>query len=756
MLDDLAELKQLYFQECEELLGEVERHLMALDEGSGDAQTVNATFRALHSIKGGAGAFGLQRLVDYAHVFEALLDKMRSNEIPVTPDRVKVLLRAGDVLTDLIRSMQSGTELPQDREADMKAALETLAQGGEVVLDAAAPAAPAPAPKPAAEAPKAAPVVAAPPATTPDEPVPVSHRYRIVFAPRADMFKRANEPLLLIRELGGLGMIATEIDQSAVPALDDIDPEAAYLRWTIELETPAAIDAVRDVFEFASDDCDLAITDLSPPPAEPAATYESAQEAPVEVVGEVVETAAELPVEAAAAPVAEDPAPAADAAAPTAAKNLQVPAKEGAAAATPQVSSIRVDLDKLEKVVNLVGEIVISQAMLTEHLGALSTEKFGGLIKGIEELSQHTRSLQDSVMAMRAQPVKSVFQRMPRLVREVAAATGKKVRLVLHGEETEIDKTVIEQLYDPLVHMMRNSVDHGVEMPEERAAAGKLTEGTVRLSAGHAGGRIIIEIADDGKGINRERVFQKAVSKGLIPADLSLTESQIDDLIFLPGLSTADQVSNISGRGVGMDVVRSQHPAHGRTRLDQIDAGPGLGIHPGAAAHACRARRHERAGRRRDLCHTARQHHREPAADGQGRALAAGRRRRPADPWRIRAARLCRPSLRHRQRGRRRLQVAGRAGRGRTGRQGRPRARRDRRPAAGRHQEPGVQLPGAAGPLRRHHSRQRPGRPHPRRTRHPRHRARRCRPSPRHFPHVPRSTGASMTQSTNHNGAQAT
>jgi two-component system chemotaxis sensor kinase CheA len=160
-------------------------------------------------------------------------------------------------------------------------------------------------------------------------------------------------------------------------------------------------------------------------------------------------------------------------------------------------------------------------------------------------------------MAMRAQPVKSVFQRMPRLVREVAAATGKKVRLILHGEETEIDKTVIEQLYDPLVHMMRNSVDHGVEPPEERVAAGKPAEGTVRLSAGHAGGRILIEISDDGKGINRERVFQKAVSKGLIPADLSLTESQIDDLIFLPGLSTADQVSNISGRGVGMDVVRS-------------------------------------------------------------------------------------------------------------------------------------------------------------------------------------------------------
>ena len=555
-MDDLAELKQLYFQECEELLGEVERHLMALDDGSGDGQAVNATFRALHSIKGGAGAFGLQRLVDYAHVFEALLDKMRSNEIPVTPDRVKVLLRAADVLTDLIRSMQSGTELPQDREAEMKSALETLAQGGEVVLGEAVSAAPASVPKSAAESMKAAPTAGAPPATPEPVAVAVSHRYRIAFAPRTDMFKRANEPLLLIRELNGLGMTTVEIDQSAVPVLDEMDPEAAYLRWTIELETPAAIEVVRDVFDFASDDCDLEIVDLSPPMPEPAVSEEPVPEAPVETAEQPVEALFEPPVGAAATAIIER-APTADVVTLTATMNLQVPAKDGAAAATPQVSSIRVDLDKLEKVVNLVGEIVISQAMLTEHMGALSTEKFGGLIKGIEELSQHTRSLQDSVMAMRAQPVKSVFQRMPRLVREVAAATGKKVRLVLQGEETEIDKTVIEQLYDPLVHMMRNSVDHGIEAPEERAAAGKPAEGTVRLSAGHAGGRIIIEIADDGKGINRERVFQKAVARGLIPADLSLTESQIDDLIFLPGLSTADQVSNISGRGVGMDVVRS-------------------------------------------------------------------------------------------------------------------------------------------------------------------------------------------------------
>jgi two-component system chemotaxis sensor kinase CheA len=553
-VDDLAELRQLYFQECEELLGEVERHLMALDEETGDENTLHAAFRALHSIKGGAGAFGLQRLVDYAHVFEALLDKMRSNEIAVTPDRVKVLLRAGDVLTDLIRAMQSETDLPEDRETEMRAALEALSRGE--APDAAPATAPAAAPTPAVAAP--APMPAPAPAAPIEEPPP-NRRYRIAFAPRADMFKRANEPLLLIRELSSLGMITVEADRSNLPSLDEIDPDAAYLRWRIELETPAEIQAIRDVFEFASDDCDLEITDLTPPLAEgPQSQAAAVVDAPVDSTVEAAAKASDpadsdenTPMESPAKPDTTETATA------TPARAVPLPAMDAATNVTPQVSSIRVDLDKLEKVVNLVGEIVISQAMLSEHLGGLPTDKFGSLIKGIEELSQHTRSLQDSVMAMRAQPVKSVFQRMPRLVREVAAATGKKVRLVLSGEETEIDKTVIEQLYDPLVHMIRNSVDHGIEPPDEREAAGKPVEGTVRLSAGHAGGRILIEIADDGKGINRERVFQKAVARGLIAADLSLSENQIDDLIFLPGLSTAEQVSNISGRGVGMDVVRS-------------------------------------------------------------------------------------------------------------------------------------------------------------------------------------------------------
>jgi two-component system chemotaxis sensor kinase CheA len=222
----------------------------------------------------------------------------------------------------------------------------------------------------------------------------------------------------------------------------------------------------------------------------------------------------------------------------------------------PIVSSIRVDLDRMDKLVNLVGELVISQAMLAEQLHALPTVEFPQLARGIEELSRHARDLQEGVMAMRAQPVRSLFTRVPRLLRELAQQTGKRLQLVSTGEDTEIDKTVIEHLHDPITHMIRNAADHGIEPPEERVARGKPPVGTIRLSARQAGGRIIIEIADDGRGFDRARLRARAVDAGLIARDQPMTEEEVDNLIFLPGISTAAKVSSISGRGVGMDIVR--------------------------------------------------------------------------------------------------------------------------------------------------------------------------------------------------------
>ena len=223
---------------------------------------------------------------------------------------------------------------------------------------------------------------------------------------------------------------------------------------------------------------------------------------------------------------------------------------------TPAVTTIRVDLDRVDRLVNMVGEIVITQAMVSQRVDESVAESNPDLVLGLELLFQHTRSLQDSVMAIRAQPVRSVFARMPRLVRDLSAQTGKKIRLEMSGEGTEIDKTVIEQLNDPLTHMIRNAADHGIERPEDRKAAGKPVEGTILLSAEQRGGRIIIQISDDGKGVDRERVREKAIEKELIAPDANMTDEEIDNLIFLPGFSTAETISNISGRGVGMDVVR--------------------------------------------------------------------------------------------------------------------------------------------------------------------------------------------------------
>lgn len=572
-MDDLAQFKQTFFAECEELLGDLEGHLMALQSGEGDNNTLNAVFRAIHSIKGGAGAFGFDRLVAFAHIFETVLDLMRDGRLEPTPDSVLLVLHCADILSDLVKAAQNGTELPADHEnegrkslidlaatigvdADPNAADAALAAldaqlAGGGGLDAEPEPAPAaaPEPEPEPEAPAAAPAA---PTKAP------LLKYLVKFTPRDALYQRANEPLILIRELRELGGFLAKADAEAVPALDQIQPEGAYIKWEFEVETDRGEQAIKDVFEFVLDDCELSITCLNPPAAaaKPAAEAKPAPEAAPK---------AEAP--AAAAPVAQ-PKPEAPKPAAAAPKPEAGAGGPGAGAAgggggggapggeTKAARSIRVDLDRVDKLVNMVGELVITHAMIAQQTEHLHADQHPELANGLAELSHHIRDLQESVMAMRAQPVKSVFARLPRLVRELAMMTNKKIRLDMSGENTEIDKTVIEQLGDPLTHMIRNSCDHGIESPEDRAAAGKPAEGVIHVSADQRGGRIVIEITDDGRGINREKVMKKAIEKKLVAPDAVLSNEEIDNLIFLPGFSTADTVSNISGRGVGMDVVR--------------------------------------------------------------------------------------------------------------------------------------------------------------------------------------------------------
>ena len=491
--DPFAQFRKTYFEECDELLESLHQNLGVLQDGEEEPETLHAIFRAVHSIKGGAGAFGLDALVSFSHVFESLLDAMRERRIDVTPDVIQLLLQSGDALVDIVCAARGEKDISarfgEDLIESMNKLLKAAPSGEDSRAEAAAPVA--------------------------VEPLHDERAYRVTLVPHAAMFEKANEPLLLIRQLMRLGQAKIEADCSRLPSLDDIEPEGAYLSWVIELRTRRQASAIQDVFEFVEGDCELSI------------------EAIDEVSPDIV-TDADVPAD----------------------KNPGMPKGAKPAGSAHVAQTIRVDVEKVDRLVNLVGELVITQAMLTEQSALLSADSHPNLLQGIEALAQSARELQESVMAMRAQPVKSVFARMPRVVREIAAVLGKEVRIVTTGEMTEIDKTVIEHLADPLTHMIRNALDHGIEPPDERAAAGKARQGTIQLSAAQRSGRIIIDVSDDGRGINRDKILSKAISRGVVAPDAKLSDEDIDHLIFLPAFSTADTVSNISGRGVGMDVVK--------------------------------------------------------------------------------------------------------------------------------------------------------------------------------------------------------
>jgi len=486
-MDDIELFKKTFFQECADLLGSLETQLGALKSGDRDPELVHESFRAIHSIKGGAGAFGFKRLIAYVHVMETVFDLIRSDKLELSDELLSSAVRASDILADLVHAAEVGQELEENFES---AAANDLAQaagldGNKDLTDAQ--------------------TVRSATAATP-APRGVRRLYTIEFQPKYDMLRRANEPILIVRQLKALGEVKSIVDNSALPALDAIDPTDAYLAWTFKLETDAGLDAVQEVFEFVEDDCNLSIT---------------------------FEEIADAEKPASAAPAGgEAPAPRAI-----------------------STASIRVELERVDRLVNLVGEIAIGQAMVSQQIDDELVKTHPRLVQELTALLAHTHNLQESVMAIRAQPVKSIFVRMPRIVRELSDQTGKSVRIEMAGENTEIDKTVVEQLLDPLTHMIRNAVDHGIEAPQDRIAAGKPEEGLIRLRAEQRGSRIVVEITDDGRGIDRERVRRKAIDNNLIDADAHLSDEEIDNLIFLPGFSTADTVSDISGRGVGMDVV---------------------------------------------------------------------------------------------------------------------------------------------------------------------------------------------------------
>jgi two-component system chemotaxis sensor kinase CheA len=507
---DIASFRESFLEEAGEHVTELERGLLELEDAPADHELLNQIFRAAHSLKGGSASFGFKEIARLTHVLENLLDPMREGKIAFSEVIADLLLRSVDVLKGLVEAAKAGAE-PESFDkllAELESALERHGGAGAQ-------------PAPAIQSPPEGETESVPEATTALEQL---RSYAIDFAPGADLFCQGMNPILLLRNLGELGAVTeTRLDLSELPRLDTLDPERCYLRWSLRLETSRGESDVRDVFAFVEDTSTISVRCLSIPEEAEASPSPSA---------EAGESVPERPPSA--------PAPAPDA-----------PARRAGKAST-----LRVATDKVDRLVDLVGELVISQSMVAQALNDHSRDALARAQEALAEMERNTRELQERVMSVRMVPVGSVFNRFPRLVRDLSAQCGKRVRLEMSGQEIEIDKSIVEDIADPLIHLLRNALDHGIETPVSRAEAGKPEEGVIRVAAFHQGGSVVVEVSDDGRGLDTAKIRQKGLAVGLIRDGEELTEEQIHALIFEPGFSTAATITDVSGRGVGMDVVR--------------------------------------------------------------------------------------------------------------------------------------------------------------------------------------------------------
>ncbi len=507
---DLSQFFETFFDEADELLADMEQLLLGLDIDNPDADDLNGIFRAAHSIKGGAGTFGcFVELAETTHLLENLLDFLRRGEMTLRKSMIDLFLETKDVLTDQVAAYRNS------HEPDAAAYDRICAQLRELALEKQDH-------QPAEPAPKAAaPIVAAA-----AEPASSAGALRLDLTRLSPKDAEA-----LLAEMGLMGTVLHQETQGDTLSL-----------W---LDTTASADDIEAVCCFVIDASQIKVQPASVPDTAVAATPAVAS----------VASAPVAPI--AAAPVAAQPA--ASTSAPAMANAST--SKPDAVAAKPKPaapassSTIRVGVEKVDQIINLVGELVITQAMLVQTASTLDPVIHDRLLSGIEQFERNARDLQEAVMSIRMMPMDYVFSRFPRVVREAATRMSKQIKLHTHGQATELDKSLIERIIDPLTHLVRNSIDHGIEMPEDRVAAGKTPEGNMTLSAQHNGGQIVIEVSDDGAGLNRDRILKKAIASGF-PVNENTSDDELWQLIFAPGFSTADKVTDISGRGVGMDVVR--------------------------------------------------------------------------------------------------------------------------------------------------------------------------------------------------------
>ncbi len=556
---ELDEITEIFLEESLEGLDTMETGLLGLEAGEADPEIMNDIFRAAHSIKGGAGTFGFMDVSEFTHGVETLLDEMRSGDRDVTPDAVQLLLRTVDRLRAMMDEIQSTGQVDASQNEELEKEITTMLESDSVAVTT-----PAPEPKQVSEN-----VATEDEASNGIELLEVNNvegaeklqqgdtRWVIEFVPHMDMLQKGNDPLRIFKELRKLGELAVTADSSEIPQLDALVPEKCYINWKLTLVGDVSEEQIYDVFDWVLEDCDLSVEEelewVSAEDIKAIKDDSSAQdEVKVKEPSEIAQNAT---------PVAEK-----EAASKATVKNEKSSSKtvkdekvqpaKAVKAAPKESTSIRVSIEKVDSLLNLVGELVITQSMLKRFGTEIKSEDLKDLGDGLTQLERYTRELQESVMDIRMLPISFAFNRFPRLVHDICGKLGKKVDLEVVGEQTEVDKTVLEKIGDPLVHLVRNSLDHGIEEAGMRIENGKPEVGKLTLSATQEGGNIVIRVIDDGAGINKEKLVQKAIEKGIISADDQLSDDRIHNLIFHPGFSTVDQVSDLSGRGVGMDVVR--------------------------------------------------------------------------------------------------------------------------------------------------------------------------------------------------------
>lgn len=587
---DLSKLKGIFVEETMEKLEELESGLLQLEKSCDDKELLNTIFRAAHTIKGSGGSLGFNDISKFTHRMEELLDLVRQDKLTPDKEMINTLLEATDMIKEMTENISTDSEFAFERCSPLMTKMEGMKTGSLEVekLGSSEGASTEPAASPAQPLNLSTSQLQSSQLQSSQQPE--AQTYRIIFAPDREILMRGIDPSMIIEDLKGLGEITSiSADIDAVPELHELDPETLYLKWDILLRTDKRLEDIKKVFEFVEEGSEIKILPVTAPAEEiPLLGKLLIEEGIVKPcdVKEALKTQKRL------GDILVEQGKAAPEDIQKALEKQNI--KKTESFKNTVSSSIRVDIGKLETLTNLVSEMVIIQSMFQQALttggqGTSAASASGNnegnsrrLSEKVDLLFSHLqrigKDIQESAMSLRMLPVGDVFQRFARLVRELSASRNKNIDLAITGEDTELDKGILEKITDPLVHLIRNSIDHGMETPEERVAAGKPAKGAIHLSAYQMGDSIYIDVADDGRGLNRKKIIDKAVSKGLINNAEGLTDAQINNLIFLPGFSTADSVTDISGRGVGMDVVKKNIDALNGRVFIRTEQGKGTTI----------------------------------------------------------------------------------------------------------------------------------------------------------------------------------